>query len=415
MNFIFFDDASRPQLLPFTHTRPIADIRCGIFTMRERWEHCLLAAGLAHGTPHHSPAHTPLVTGSFTEEYLQTVYPMHAGTDNIFINGSVFGTPALAAALLNLQHGQALVKGYQIIAARLNTAKGSLPDFLQQLQSLPAQYVESEIHTIKNVWDIFSSCDRAIRDDFQLLTANKKSAPIPAGVTVAAPENLFIEEGAIINAGCIINAATGPVYVAKGAEVLEGVLVRGPLSLGSHSVVKMGAKLYGATTIGPGCKVGGEINNAVFFANSNKSHDGYIGNAVIGEWCNLGADTNCSNLKNNYADVKIWSEALNRSVPTGLTFCGLMMGDHSKCGINTMFNTGTVVGVSCNIFGSGFPDRFVPSYTWGGAESSRTYNFTQAMETASRMMARRSKTLSPAETAMYQYIFDNRRAPKEAI
>ena len=194
---------------------------------------------------------------------------------------------------------------------------------------------------------------------------------------------------------------------------MEGTLVRGPLAMCEHSVLKMGAKIYGATTLGPGCKVGGEINNVVFFANSNKAHDGYLGNAVIGEWCNLGADTNCSNLKNNYEEVRIWSEHANKSVKTGLTFCGLLMGDHSKCAINTMFNTGTVVGVSCNIYGSGFPEKYVPSFCWGGSDGMATYKFERAMETANRMMARRGKALSPAETEMYRHIFEQSQHHRE--
>jgi UDP-N-acetylglucosamine diphosphorylase/glucosamine-1-phosphate N-acetyltransferase len=218
-------------------------------------------------------------------------------------------------------------------------------------------------------------------------------------------ESLFIEPGAVINAGVIINAATGPVYIGPDSEILEGCMLRGPIALHEHAVIKMGAKIYAGTTIGPGCKVGGEISNVVFFANSNKGHDGYLGNAVIGEWCNLGADTNCSNLKNNYDEVKIWDEYNNRSVRTGLQFCGLIMGDHSKCGINTMFNTGTVVGVSCNIWGGGFPEKFIPSFAWGGSEGMTTYQFARAMDTALRMMARRGKTLSEAETEMYRSIF----------
>ena len=210
----------------------------------------------------------------------------------------------------------------------------------------------------------------------------------------------------MINAGVIINPSSGYVYLAKDSEILEGAMLRGSVALGEHAVIKMGAKIYGATTIGPGCKVGGEISNVVFFANSNKGHDGYLGNAVIGEWCNIGADTNCSNLKNNYDYIKIWDEHKNKSVQTGLQFCGLLMGDHSKCAINTMFNTGTIAGVSANIYGSGFPEKFIPSFTWGGGEGMVTYDFHRAMDTARRMMARRNKELSEAEIAMLQHVFE---------
>ncbi len=406
MNYILFDDSSRPHLLPFTHTRPVADIRCGILTMRQRWEQCLQKATYAHSATSAQDG-SPVTTGTLTEEYMQKVYPLNAGQDNIYIRGSVFGSVALANAIFQLQPGQALVKANQVIAARIPLNNLSLKELTEHMLTLPAQFCHEEVYALKNAWDIFALNDRAVRDDFELITTGRKSAPVPENVTVTGHQNLFIEEGANICAGCIINANTGPVYIGKNTEVLEGVLIRGPLAVGEHAVIKMGAKIYGATTIGPGCKVGGEINNAVFFANSNKAHDGYLGNAVIGEWCNLGADTNCSNLKNNYSEVKIWHEASGKSVSTGLTFCGLMMGDHSKCGINTMFNTGTVVGVSSNIFGGGFPDKFIPSFSWGVAEGSKPYEFGKAMETAGRMMARRSQKLSVAETDMYRHIFDN--------
>jgi UDP-N-acetylglucosamine diphosphorylase/glucosamine-1-phosphate N-acetyltransferase len=247
-----------------------------------------------------------------------------------------------------------------------------------------------------------------LRDDFALITDGRASKPHPGHITVSGGGHLFIEEGAKLYPGCIVNAQTGPVYIGRDAEVMEGAILRGPIAVCEHAVIKMGAKIYGATTIGPGCKVGGEINNAVFFANSNKAHDGFVGNAVIGEWCNLGADTNCSNLKNNYDEVKVWSEAEDKNVSTGLTFCGLLMADHSKCGINTMFNTGTVVGVSCNIFGGGFPDKYITSFSWGG-DGLTTYAFDKAMETANRMMGRRNKQLSKAEIEMYRHIFHLRK------
>ncbi len=392
MEYILFDSTNRDRLLPFTHTRPVADIRCGILTMRERWEMLL---GKAAST--------------LTEDYLQKVFPVNESSDNLYLNGAVFGNSGLMDAINTLPLGKALAKDGLVIAARLAAHEYSISDFHERIRSLSQLQYDGDIYSLNNVWDMFSLNDRALRDDYTIITKGRTSAPIPEGVTVTGKENLFIEDGARIYAGCIINAATGPVYIAKDTEVLEGTMMRGPIAICEHAVVKMGAKLYGATTIGPGCKVGGEINNAVFFANSNKAHDGYLGNAVIGEWCNLGADTNCSNLKNNYDEIKIWDEATRKSVKTGLTFCGLIMGDHSKCSINTMFNTGTVVAVSCNLFGSGFPEKFVPSFSWGGSESITTYDFKRAMETANRMMGRRNKQLSADETEMYRYIFDNYR------
>jgi UDP-N-acetylglucosamine diphosphorylase/glucosamine-1-phosphate N-acetyltransferase len=396
MNIILFDTEVRNRLLPFTHTRPVADIRCGILTMRERWEHLVKQP-----------------TSTLTTAHLQEVFHLNDAADNLYINGAVFATKALCAAALQLQGGEKLVAGKMLIAARPVETIHSIEDITTVTAALKAVTIEDTISSLQHVWDIFSLNDAAICADFELLTAGRTSAAIPEGVTVIGKENLFIEAGGVIQPGSIINASTGPVYVGKGAEIMEGCLVRGPLALCDHAAVKMGAKIYGATTIGPGCKTGGEINNTVFFANSNKGHDGYLGNAIIGEWCNLGADTNCSNLKNNYDEVKIWDEYANKSVKTGLTFCGLIMGDHSKAGINTMFNTGTVVGVSANVYGAGFPEKFIPSFCWGGADGMTSYRLDRAMETADRMMARRGKKLTDAERKMYSYIFEQTAAQRE--
>ena len=393
MNYILFDDATRFQLFPFTHTRPIADIRCGIITMRERWEKLLKAT-----------------TSTLTDSYLQPVYHLSSGNDNLLINASIFANDDLAKEVSHLKEGRKLMQEDVLIAARFSNAEIHFHNLETHVAKLTPKSYEGKMYRLQNSWDIFSQNERAIREDFDLLTKGKKSQEIPKHVIVTGKHHLFMEEGAVIHAGCIINADTGPVYIGKDAEVLEGCMIRGPIALGEHAVLKMGAKVYGATTIGPGCKVGGEVSNVIFFANSNKGHDGYLGNSVIGEWCNLGADTNCSNLKNNYDEVKIWDEHTNKSVQTGLQFCGLMMGDHSKCGINTMFNTGTVVGVSANIFGSGFPEKYIPSFTWGGSDGLVTYDFSRAMDTAKRMMARRDKQLSEPETAMYKHIFETSAA-----
>lgn len=396
MSYILFDSDTRYRLLPFTHTRPIADIRCGIYTMRERWEHLLKEK-----------------TSTLTASYLQEVYPAKTDHNNIYINAAVFATEELAQQISHLQAGECLAAGDIVIAVSTTDGIGSIDDIKTAIAGLKQKQVEGEIKCLTNVWDIFSLNDYAIRADYDIITKDRISAPIPQHITVTGKSHIFIEEGAVINAGCIINATTGPVYIGKDSEILEGSIIRGPLALCEHSVIKMGAKIYGATTIGNGSKVGGEISNAVFFANSNKGHDGFLGNAVIGEWCNLGADTNCSNLKNNYDEVKIWDEHNNRSIKTGLTFCGLMMGDHSKCGINTMFNTGTIVGVSSNIFGAGFPEKFVPSFCWGGADGMTTYSFDRAMDTAARMMARRNVQMSEAERNMYRHLFEHTTKQRE--
>ncbi len=391
MNYILFDSVVRENLLPFAHTRPIADIRCGILTMRERWEHLL-------GT----------TTGTLTQGYMQACFEQSkTASDTIYINGAVMCNRELAQQITTLSLNETLTKDGTVIAARIRNFDGDVYSLNVAIGQLNVKEYDGKIVQLSNIWDIFSLNETAIKNDWPLVTQDKISAAVPDGVIVNGRENLYIEHGAVINAGTVINAKTGYVYVGKDAEILEGSMLRGPVAVCEHAVIKMGAKIYGATTIGPGCKVGGEINNAVFFANSNKSHDGYLGNAVIGEWCNLGADTNCSNLKNNYDLVKVWHEASQKEVNTGLTFCGLLMGDHSKCGINTMFNTGTVVGVSCNIYGGGFPDKYIPSFSWGGSDGFITYRFDKAIETANRMMGRRNKELSAAELALYQYLFDN--------
>ncbi len=357
--------------------------------MRERWEKLLKEK-----------------TSTLTDSYLQPVYPLNAGNDNLLINASVFATEELINEISSLKEDEKLVQNDILIAARFSTSEIHFYNLNANTQNLKAKSFTGTVNKLQNIWDIFAQNERAIKEDFSLLTKGRKSQPIPENVMVSGRENVFMEQGAIVNAGVIINATVGYVYLAKDAEILEGAMLRGSVALGEHAVIKMGAKIYGATTIGEGCKVGGEISNVVFFANSNKGHDGYLGNAVIGEWCNLGADTNCSNLKNNYDHIKIWDEHANKSVQTGLQFCGLLMGDHSKCGINTMFNTGTVAGVSANIYGGGFPEKFIPSFTWGGSEGMVTYDFNRAVDTANKMMARRNKQLSEPEVAMLRHVFE---------
>jgi UDP-N-acetylglucosamine diphosphorylase/glucosamine-1-phosphate N-acetyltransferase len=259
---------------------------------------------------------------------------------------------------------------------------------------------------IANSYDIFMQNDAAIRADFNILTRGRTSAAISSTNQLISPANIFAEEGAKIECS-VLNASAGPIYIAKDAEVMEGCLVRGPFSLGEHSSLKMGAKIYSATTIGPHCKVGGEVNNSVIFGYSNKAHDGFLGNSVVGEWCNFGADSNNSNLKNNYAEVKLWNYASSRFENTGLQYCGLMMGDHSKCGINTMFNTGTVVGVGANIFGAGFPRNFIPSFAWGGAAGFETFQLKKFYELADTVMKRRNLTLQDADREILARIFND--------
>lgn len=393
MNFILFDDNTRIRLLPLTFTRPVADIRIGILTIREKWEKMLGAT-----------------TSSKTDEYLSGKFPttFEIYNDNVWINGAVCPNDELIEEIKKLQSGQKLLSSNLLLA--INTGNDTLfqPDKLSYCKNFKEVQSTAKILQIKNVWDIFSKNEAALKADFDLLTAGRKSCKLSDTNQLINTDNIFIEEG--VKAECIIlNASSGPIYIAKDAEIMEGSIIRGPFSLGEHSTLKIGTKIYGATTIGPHCKVGGEVNNSVVFGYTNKAHDGFLGNSVIGEWCNLGADTNNSNLKNNYGEVKLWSYEKNDYANTGLTFCGLIMGDHSKCGINTMFNTGTVVGVNANIFGSDFPPTYIPSFSWGGASGFTTYKIKNAIEVAARVFDRRGLVFDEKEKEVLNYLYETNK------
>ena len=383
MNYILFDGTVRNALLPFTFTRPVADIRIGILTIREKWEKYL-----------------GYTTTTLTEEYLMEKYPMVEMEENIMINSSFLPNPILIDMVQNLNPKEAILFGEEIIAFHTHDTQEDIDFDEYEL----IEY-EGDVLRIENTWDIFAKNDAAIREDFELLTEDRFSQPIPKSVNVIAPENIFIEEGAKLEF-VTLNASTGPIYIGKNAEIMEGSVIRGPFALCEEAQVKLATKVYGATTVGPHCRIGGEVNNSVLFGYSNKGHDGFLGNSVLGEWCNIGADSNNSNLKNNYEEVRLWSYQTEGFAKTGLQFCGLMMGDHSKCGINTMFNTGTVVGVSANIFGSGFPRNFVPSFSWGGASGFTTYLTKKAFETAKLVMARRNIVFDEKEAAILEHVFE---------
>lgn len=383
MNYILFDGPFRNNLLPFTFTRPVADIRMGILTIREKWEKQL-----------------GFVTTTITEDYLSDKYPMVEMDENILINASYLPNPHLVVLVKNLQENQAIFNGEEVIAFFAKEAEDNI-DF----ESFEAIEYNDDILKLEFTWDIFSKNGQAIQEDFELLTSGRDSQPISSTNNVVAAHNIFVEEGASMEF-VTLNASTGPIYIGKNVEIMEGSIIRGPFGACEDAVIKMGAKIYGPTTIGPSCKVGGEVNNAVLFAHANKGHEGFLGNSVIGEWCNLGADTNTSNLKNNYAEVRLWDYKSESFAKTGLQFCGLMMGDHSKCGINTMFNTGTVVGVSANVFGSGYPRNFIPSFTWGGASGYTTYLTKKAFEVAEIVMARREKTFDSQEREILENVFE---------
>ena len=383
MNYILFDGPVRNALLPFTFTRPVADILIGIMTIRQKWE---MRLGSTITT--------------ITEDYLSAKFPMVEMEENVMINAAYLPNDTLAEMVSDLKENQAIFKGDDVIAF-FTTENQEEVDF-DSYEII--QYNDDSI-TVEHTWDIFSKNDAAIREDFYFLTEDRKSQPIPKSVNTIAPENIFIEEGAKLEF-VTLNASTGPIYIGKNTEIMEGSVIRGPFALCENASVKLNAKVYGATTVGPGSRIGGEVKNSILFANSNKGHDGFLGDSVLGEWCNIGADSNNSNLKNNYEEVKLWSYETEGFAKTGLQFCGLMMGDHSKCGINTMFNTGTVIGVSANIFGSGFPRNFVPSFSWGGAAGFTTYVTKKAFETAKLVMGRRNIDFDETESAILEHVFE---------
>lgn len=383
MNYILFDGTVRNALLPFTFTRPVADIRVGILTIREKWEKYL-----------------GYTTTSLTEEYLMEKFPMVEMEENIMINASFLPNEVLSEMVKSLEPNQAIFKGEEVIAFFSEDTQEEV-DF----DNYEILEYNDDCLTIEHTWDIFKKNDAAIREDFELLTEDRVSQPIPKSVNVISPENIFIEEGAKLEF-VTLNASTGPIYIGKNAEIMEGSVIRGPFALCESGRVKLASKVYGATTVGPHSVIGGEVSNSVLFGYSNKGHDGFLGNSVLGEWCNIGADSNNSNLKNNYEEVKLWSYETENFAKTGLQFCGLMMGDHSKCGINTMFNTGTVVGVSTNIFGSGFPRNFVPSFSWGGASGFTTYVTKKAFETAKIVMSRRNVEFDDKESRILEHVFE---------
>lgn len=383
MNYILFDGSVRNQLLPFTYTRPVADIRIGILTIREKWELYLGST-----------------TTTVTEDHLSDKWPLVEMEQNILINGSFLPSEDLVNRIKDLKENQALFYDDEPLA--FFSKEGQEVDFDSYEIT---QYSHDDLLRVEYTWDIFSKNHIAITRDFELITRGRRSQPIPSTTVAFQEENIFIEEGAQLPL-CSLNAKEGPIYIGKNAEIMEGAMIRGPFALCEGAVIKMGSKIYTGTTVGPYCKVGGEVNNSVFFAYANKGHDGFVGNSVLGEWCNLGADTNTSNLKNNYAEVRLWDYETEKFARTGLQFCGLMMGDHSKCGINTMFNTGTVVGVSANIFGSGFPRNFIPSFSWGGAAGMMTYKTDKAFETAQVAMSRRNMEFTEEDAKILEYVFE---------
>lgn len=386
MKVVLFDDESWGTLRPLTFTRPIAELRVGILTIKEKWEYYLKTT-----------------VSYLTRDYLREKFPLIVGDDNLLINATICPSDKLVKAISGLHSGEILQQGGKILAFR--AGESEVLDFERgELFSGKVVDFQGDMNRIVYPYHVFALNGLELKADFDLITAGRESALLPDCVRVYGRNPVFLEEGAIVR-DCIINTEEGPVYIGKGAEVMEGVLIRGPLALCEHAVLKMGTKVYGATTIGPYCKCGGEVNNVVMMAYSNKAHDGFLGNAVLGQWCNLGAGTNNSNLKNTYVEVKLWDYETRHFRKTGLQFCGLVMGDHSKTGIGVTLNTGTVIGVGSNIFGADFPRNFIPSFSWGGASGFVEHKLSQFFSTAEAVMKRRNRMMDEMEKRIYEHIY----------
>jgi UDP-N-acetylglucosamine diphosphorylase/glucosamine-1-phosphate N-acetyltransferase len=383
MLLTLFEDDRIENFHPLTFTRPLGELRCGILKMSEKWEH-----------------YTGQKPGLLTRKYLRSVFTPHQSEVAYAVNSRFFPDEKIVSAIKNLEGGSCLVQNGVILAARFPEPQilNEMPD----ISSYNKVEWQQKISLLEKITDLFTLNGEAIISDFNLITSGRKSGDLHPSCTLIGPaENLFLEPGTKVLAS-VINTTEGPVYIGKNAEVMEGSLIRGPFVLGNESTLKMGAKIYGPVTIGPHCKVGGEVSSSVLFGYSNKAHDGFLGHSIIGEWCNLGAGTNNSNLKNNYSDVKTWNHSSKRMEDTGLIFCGLIMGDFSRCGINTMFNTGTVVDVCANIFGGDFVAKHIPSFTWGNEQE---YDLEKALVTIGKIMARRKISLTAEMTKLLTEVY----------
>ena len=384
MQLVFSDAQYWGDFLPLTFTRPVAELRIGILTFQERWKKLLEIEDVAF----------------LTEDYLQEKFKKPESKESLLIVPNFLPTESVLEQIKKIKQGEALIYQNEVIAAKLNMRDFSLSQITKMTD------VGGELLFVKSPSDIFTYNQQFLDYDFELLTRNRKSQKLSeTNNFLGDKKDLFIEEGAEIEFATL-NCKTGKIYVGKNAEIMEGTMIRGSLALCEGSKINMGAKVYGATTIGPYSKVGGEVNNIVIFGYSNKGHEGFIGNSVIGEWCNLGADTNSSNLKNNYANVKLWNYRLSKFVDTGLQFCGLIMGDHSKSAINTQFNTGTVVGVAANIFKIGFPPNLVKSFSWGGMNGDESCRLDKVFEIMERVMQRRKVDLTDVDKSIIFHIYD---------
>ncbi len=383
MQIVFSDAQFWEDFLPLTFTKPVAEMRCGILNFSERWQKLLEIEDVSF----------------LTEDYLQEKFKKPEAVESIFLVPNFLPSETVLQQIKDLKLGEALVYENELLAAKINMLNFSL----NQIEKM--NDITEKLVFFKRPTDLFSFNEKAINFDFELMTKGRKSQELSStNGFLGNREDLFIEEGASIEFSTL-NTKTGRIYIGKNAEVMEGCNLRGPIALCEESKFNLGAKIYGATTIGPNCKVGGEVNNIVIFGYSNKGHDGFLGNSVVGEWCNIGADTNSSNLKNNYAIVKLWNYRTKRFENSGLQFAGLIMGDHSKTAINTHLNTGTVVGVAANIFKSGFPPNLVESFSWGGMKSDEKFKLEKAYEVAELAMARRNVAFTEVDRNILKYIY----------
>lgn len=390
---IFFDDDKWKSLLPLTYLKPACELRVGMLTIAEKWKHLF-----------QSQSH-----GYITKDYLSHKYPLTLEDTNIAINGRLLPNPNVISLLSRLKPNQGFLYNDTFIGGILSKSQFNTETIdidIDEMEIIDiSSYDQRDLVFIDRPQDIFLKNGHEIVSDFELITKNKSSQKLNDTNRYYGLENIFIEEGAKIDFS-ILNASDGPIYIGKNASILENVVLKGPVAIGDHAVVKTGAKIYQDTTIGPYCKVGGEVKSVVFQGYSSKAHDGYLGDSVIGEWCNIGADTNCSNLKNNYAEVKAFQYASGTFESTGLQFCGMILGDHCKTSINSMFNTGSVIGISCNLYGSDFPPKFIPSFAWGGHQGFQTYKFEKALDTINRSMQRKNLRLSHTEIDILRYVFE---------
>lgn len=389
-NVILFDSEVREHLLPLTFTRPLGELRVGMLTIREKWAKWLGGK-----------------VSFITQDYLANKFPIEYGDENIVINGSVMPSDRLCRLIRQMEFNDAYLQGEELIVAKLDREQLEKLIHDEDIDQLNVYDIEdTPFLKINHLWDIFLLNGDALTEDFQLLTQDQESAPLSeTNRVIGDPKNIFLAEGATVEYATL-NVKDGPIYLDRNSEIMEGAMVRGSLYLGEKSIIRMGARIYGPTTIGPWSRVGGEVMQSVIQGYSNKSHEGFLGHSVIGEWCNIGADTSVSNLKNNYENVKVWSYPEGKFVDTGTQFCGVFMGDYGKLGINTMLNTGTVISVSANVFGSGFPRNYVPPFAWGGASGFQTFQLDKAFETAELMMQRRDRVFNIQERLILLRIFE---------